>query len=600
MAYLEVHTGSGLKRFDISSGKVSIGRHASNVVVIENDNLISRFHCEILKTDRGYLLRDLKSSNGTVVGGKRIGEFLLLNNVAFTIGNTKLAFVNSGLADKTSSDRSGAVSPDHKSDPVNDLQTQTGDAMVMLEDRMDQADAQPQDESNPELPAGDELFASDMTDPDPVVTGPQFKLGSIDSLTQIGHEVPFELTDLEMINARGQAVHTANARKSTTAETILLMRVLLYGAARCGASDIHLEPRSEGALVRMRIDGAMVEVSHMTPEMVKRLQSLVKVLCDVDITKKTIVQEGHFSSRVPGRWIDYRVSFTPAMFGQKMVVRVLDPFNCPQSLRDLSMPDWMYTQIRDTARRDTGMVLVSGPTGSGKTTTLYAALRQIDAKLRNVITIEDPIEYEVEGVTQIPVDENQGQTFHSLLRSCLRQDPDVIVLGEIRDRETAVTAMQAATTGHLVLSTVHAKDTIGTIFRLLDLGAEPYLVASTINLILAQRLARMLCPKCKEPGKPSTQEVMRLKRSVEGIKEIYKPVGCTDCFGTGYSGRRAIFELLTATDELRDVILNKPNIASIKRAIEISMFRSLRDFGIDLIINGQTSMDEVNRVIGID
>ncbi len=602
MAYLEVQSDTGLKRFDVSNGKISIGRHAGNVVVVENDNLISRFHCEVVPRPGGvFLLRDLNSSNCTLVGGERITELQLGSEpVEFMIGMTRLVFHPGGETAVATDSKRGVKDKKIGSAPAGpDSQN---DVMTMIEDRLDEAGTLSSEEMGEMTSVSEvsDIYTRAEEEPEPMFTGPEFKIGTVDSLIRIGRDVPFELSEVEMVNARGQTIHAASARKSATAEAILLMRMLLYGAARCAASDIHLEPRHEGAGLRLRIDGAMVEVTQMTTDMVKRLQSLVKVLCDIDITKKSVVQEGHFSSRVPGRWIDYRVSFTPAMFGQKMVVRVLDPCNCPQSLRDLGLPDWMYTQIRDTSRRDTGMVLVTGPTGSGKTTTLYAALRQIDARLRNVITIEDPIEYEVEGVTQIPVDEDQGQTFHSLLRSCLRQDPDVIVLGEIRDRETAVTAMQAATTGHLVLSTVHSKDTISTIFRLLDLGVEPYLVASTINLVLAQRLARMLCPDCKEASKPSTQDVMRLKRSIEGISEIYKPVGCPKCFGTGYAGRHAVFELLTATDELRDVILNKPNIASIKKAIEISMFRSLRDFGIDMIISGRTSMDEINRVIGIE
>jgi type II secretory ATPase GspE/PulE/Tfp pilus assembly ATPase PilB-like protein len=344
----------------------------------------------------------------------------------------------------------------------------------------------------------------------------------------------------------------------------------------------------------------MVEVCELDAEAAKRLSSLVKVLCDIDMTKKAIVQEGHFSANAPGRRVDYRISFTPSMFGQKLVVRVLDPKNAPQTLRDLELPDWMMLKIRDTVKQDTGMLLVTGPTGSGKTTTLYAGLRQVDASLRNVITIEDPVEYEVAGVTQIPVDEDQGASFHSLLRSCLRQDPDVIVLGEIRDRDTATTAMQAATTGHLVLSTIHAKDAIGTVFRLLDLGCEPYLVASTLNLVLAQRLVRKLCRHCKEAKRATPEQIRQLGRTVEGISHLYTPAGCPECFGTGYAGRRGLFELLAATDDLRDVILNNPNIADIKKVIELTVFTSLREAGFRLVTEGITSMDEIARVIGLE
>ena len=283
-----------------------------------------------------------------------------------------------------------------------------------------------------------------------------------------------------------------------------------------------------------------------------------------------------------------------------MVIRVLDPMNAPQKLVDMWLPDWMYTRIRDLTKQNTGMLLNCGPTGSGKTTTLYAALRQIDAQQRNVITIEDPVEYELPGVTQIPVDEDQGHSFHTLLRSCLRQDPDIIVLGEIRDRDTATTAMQAASTGHLVLSTVHAKDTIGTIFRLLDLGVEPYLVASTLNLVLAQRLARLLCDECKIAKRPTPEQVMRMGRSTTGIEKVYVPCGCPKCFGTGYVGRRGIYELLSTNDALRDVIMNTPDIAAIKKAIDLTMFTSLKEGGYEMVIRGETSIEEVERVIGMD
>ncbi len=246
------------------------------------------------------------------------------------------------------------------------------------------------------------------------------------------------------------------------------------------------------------------------------------------------------------------------------------------------------------------MRLNGGPTGSGKTTTLYAALRQIDSGMRNVITIEDPIEYEVSGVTQIPVDEDQGHSFHQLLRSCLRQDPDIIVLGEIRDRDTATAAMQAASTGHLVLSTVHAKDTIGTIFRLIDLGVEPYLIASTLNLVLAQRLARLLCEHCKVAKRPTPEQVMRMGRSVTGVETVFAPGGCAKCFGTGYQGRQGVYELLTTNDALRDVIMKTPDIGAIRKAIDLTMFTSLKEAGYDMVIRGETSIEEIERVIGID
>ncbi len=575
MAYLEFHTTEGKRRVELNDAKVTIGRHADNTVEL-NDRLASRRHCEIERTPEGYLLRDLDSRNGTVMGGLRVVTVALRSGAEFSIGNTKIRFV----------------------------------------DESQPADLRPDDDGAPESwgeadLAGTASPYSDPSDmftfeqePGPAMTSPNYGIGNIETLATVGRDVAFDMSDVSLINARGQTVHaardTADPKARATADSIRLLRLLLYGAIRAGASDLHVEPKRVGGLLRMRIDGAMVEVAQLDTEATRRLMSLVKVLADIDITKRAEVQEGHFSAQASDRHIDYRVSFTPSMFGQKLVLRVLDPLNAPQLLRDLHLPEWMYNAIRDVSRQDTGMLLCCGPTGSGKTTTIYSVLRQIDARMRNVITIEDPVEYQIDGVTQIPVNDDQGQSFVNLLRSVLRQDPDVIVLGEIRDRETATTAMQAANTGHLVLTTVHAKDTIGAIFRLLDLGVEPYLVASTLNLVLAQRLARVLCEHCKIPKTPTPPQVMRLGKSVEGIQKIYAPAGCKKCFGTGYFGRRGVFELLNATDELRDVILKNPDISGMRKALKMTMYATLREAGHELIRKGVTSFEEIDRVIGAD
>jgi general secretion pathway protein E len=283
------------------------------------------------------------------------------------------------------------------------------------------------------------------------------------------------------------------------------------------------------------------------------------------------------------------VSFTPVIHGQKLVIRVLDSVSSPQHLDDLQLPDWMLSHIRKVSTQSSGMILVCGPTGSGKTTTLYAALRDVDVQRRNVITIEDPVEYQLKGVTQIPINSKQGNTFHSMLRSVLRQDPDVILLGEIRDRETAETGMQAAMTGHLVLSTIHARDTVGTIFRLLDLGAEPYLVGSAMNLILAQRLIRR---------KPTPKQMHQMGSFGKNIDEIYYPVGCPKCFDQGYAGRQGLYELLTMTDDLRDAILKSATMGGINEALSRVLFTSLEQSGYKLIAEGITSPEELDRIVG--
>jgi general secretion pathway protein E len=270
----------------------------------------------------------------------------------------------------------------------------------------------------------------------------------------------------------------------------------------------------------------------------------------------------------------------------------------PQHLDDLQLPDWMLSHIRKVSTQSSGMILVCGPTGSGKTTTLYAALRDVDVQRRNVITIEDPVEYQLKGVTQIPINSKQGNTFHSMLRSVLRQDPDVILLGEIRDRETAETGMQAAMTGHLVLSTIHARDTVGTIFRLLDLGAEPYLVGSAMNLILAQRLIRLLCDNCKAGRKPTPKQMHQMGSFGKNIDEIYYPVGCPKCFDQGYAGRQGLYELLTMTDDLRDAILKSATMGGINEALSRVLFTSLEQSGYKLIAEGITSPEELDRIVG--
>jgi len=310
------------------------------------------------------------------------------------------------------------------------------------------------------------------------------------------------------------------------------------------------------------------------------------------------MQEGHYSAVFPDRRVEYRVSFTPSVHGQKLVIRVLDQRGSPGAITELGLLNYMEDRVRKVCEQDSGLILTCGPTGSGKTTTLYNCIRSIDRQTRNVITIEDPVEYQIDNVTQIPIDEHKGNTFGTLLRSVLRQDPDVILVGEIRDEETARTAMQAAMTGHLVFSSVHAKESITAVFRLLDLKVEPYLVANSLNLVLAQRLVRLLCPTCKTtiPVPPGVST--RLGRHLQGKTVTYAPMGCVRCLRTGYSGRRALFELLDFNDELRDIVLTTPSISGMKRIIEQGLFTTLQQFGWRLVADGMTSLEEVDRVAG--
>ncbi len=573
---------------DLSQGPVTVGRGEQATIRIQGDTNISRVHCRIEPSDLGPVLHDLGSRNGTWVGGEKIDWVLLNETTDARVGAKTVQFVLEGGA-------GGEL-----------------DEMLVAEEEKPAPKASHVPEWNPVGEEGTGLIsAGDLYgDDEDADRGPVFRQGtySFEDILKFGEaavgggaegDTPVRVDDIALHNTRGQVVHAAeNKSNSETAKAIRMLRQLLLVCLKTGASDVHLEPHRDHGQIRVRIDGAMVPVGRIPDEDRNRLSGVVKILCEIDISRKAVIQEGHFSAEAPGRRIDYRASFTPATRGQKLVLRVLDPLNAPQKLRDLGLSDWMYREVRNVLKQDTGMILVCGPTGSGKTTTLYAALRQIDSYTRNIITIEDPVEYEVPGVTQMPVDVDQGATFLSLLRSCLRQDPDVVVLGEIRDSDTAITAMQAASTGHLVLSTVHAKDTVGIIFRLMDLGAEPYLIASTLNLLIAQRLVRVLCDECKAPRTAKPQEARRLTKSGEGVGQIYGPAGCNACYQTGYRGRRALYEMLIANDALREALVSEPTVTSIRKSVEMGSFVTLADAGSRLVLDGVTSLDEMDRTVG--
>jgi general secretion pathway protein E len=391
---------------------------------------------------------------------------------------------------------------------------------------------------------------------------------------------PFDETDISLVDCRGATIHQATSSgldsgsDEEVGEGIRVFRMLLLACFRSRATDLHVEPRLSNAAIRIRVDGYMIKAVELSMNIFQRILGVVKILCQIDTSRKNVVQDGHFSVTARGRRVDYRVSLTPAMHGQKLVVRVLDSSNAPSRLHELGLVPWMYEKLRTIAIRDAGLLLACGPTGSGKTTTLYSCIRELDVEQRNAITIEDPVEYYLEGCTQIPIDHKQENTFANILRSVLRQDPDVIFVGEIRDQETATVAMQASMTGHLVYTTVHAKDSIGAIFRLLDLGVERYLVANALDIILAQRLVRLLCSTCKKPVKATPAQNMKMGKLLEGVPKIFAPVGCKRCLRTGFLGRRAIFELLEFNEYMRDVVLKEPTIQGIHSIARQGLARS--------------------------
>jgi general secretion pathway protein E len=339
----------------------------------------------------------------------------------------------------------------------------------------------------------------------------------------------------------------------------------------------------------------MVDLAKLPRPSGIKLAQLVKVLSDIDIAKSNIVQEGSFACRVPDRRVDYRVSFTPGLYGQKLVIRILDAANAPQFLWDLGLSEEHFQLLDRLTRRNEGLMLVCGPTGSGKSSTLYAMLRSIDHQERNVVTIEDPVEIRLDGINQMPVKEEQGNTFAALLRSVLRQDPDVVLVGEIRDNETAVTATQAANTGHLVFSTLHSRDSVSAVFRLIDLDVEPYQVASGLQTVVSQRLVRTLCPDCKRQRMPTEAE---LKLAGREFKVTYDAVGCRKCLNTGFSGRKAVWEVLNVTEEVRDAIIGMKDASALYQILKGTGYRRLRESAMDLAEQGLTTVDEADRVTG--
>ena len=374
---------------------------------------------------------------------------------------------------------------------------------------------------------------------------------------------------------------------------VSLVDRIIARAATDRASDIHLEPAKNSLRVRFRIDGTFHDVAQLLLAMAPAVLARVKVLSAMDITEHRLPQDGRFSATVGGRGLDVRTSTYPTIWGEKAVLRLLDRTSLQLSLNGL-MPNPAREAFRDLINRPEGILLVTGPTGSGKTSTLYASLAEIAEKGKNIITIEDPVEYWLPGVNQGQTNHKSGFTFARGLRAILRQDPDVIMVGEIRDAETLETAIEAALTGHLVLSTLHTNNAVATVTRLLEMGLEPYLLASAIAGILAQRLVRKICERCKEPiAAPSTLQHLF---HGEVPTEIYRGMGCDDCRGTGFLGRQGIFELLTLTDELRTLMHDRASELELTEAAKRGGMTTLRDACMASVADGTTTLEEVIRV----
>jgi len=385
---------------------------------------------------------------------------------------------------------------------------------------------------------------------------------------------------------------------SDEAPIIRLVNSLLFRAAKERASDIHIEPQEKDICVRFRVDGVLQEVIRPPKRFQNSIASRVKIMGGLNIAEKRLPQDGRIRVKLAGRDIDIRLSTTPTVFGERIVMRLLDKSAVLLDLAEIGMDKDQLAAMEGLIHKANGIVLVTGPTGSGKTTTLYAALSIINRPDLNIMTIEDPVEYQLQGISQTPVSPKIDLTFANGLRSFLRQDPDVIMVGEIRDRETAEIAIQASLTGHLVFSTVHTNDAAGAITRLIDMGVEAYLVGSSLIGVLAQRLVRVLCKECREAYLPTPEELKEIGLSTEKQKPreprmIYRPKGCDACNGTGYRGRTGIYEIMMVDDAIRELAVKKVDSGSIKRAAVQKGMRTLMEDGGRKVLRGITSVAEV-------
>ena len=383
--------------------------------------------------------------------------------------------------------------------------------------------------------------------------------------------------------------------EANAAPIVRYVDLVLFQAVKQKASDIHFEPFENDFKIRYRVDGGLLEMAPPPPHLGPIITSRIKVMANLNIAERRIPQDGRIMKIVGGKQVDMRVSTLPTIHGESVVLRVLDRSSINLDLENLALPPVLYDYILDTVQKPNGIFIVTGPTGAGKTTTLYAALRKVNTVDCKLLTCEDPVEYDIEGIIQVPVNEAVGVTFAKVLRAFLRQEPDSIMVGEMRDKETATIAIQASLTGHLVLSTLHTNDAPGAVTRLVDMGCEPFLVAATMEAVLAQRLLRTICKSCRVPYEPSESILNQLGLSPHeiGDKHFYTGRGCEDCNSSGYRGRRGLYELLDMNDALRDLICERaPTVVLKQKAIELGMV-TLRDDGLRNIYEGNTTIEEV-------
>jgi type IV pilus assembly protein PilB len=409
----------------------------------------------------------------------------------------------------------------------------------------------------------------------------------------------FETEDVEVLD-RSEDIDLKELEKATEdAPVVRLVNAILTNAIKRRASDVHLEPFERMFRVRMRVDGVLEEVMRPPVKLKNAITSRIKVMAALDIAERRLPQDGRIKLKLGrGQEMDFRVSVLPTLFGEKIVLRLLDKSTLQLDMTKLGFEDSQLKDFKDSISKPYGMVLVTGPTGSGKTTTLYSALSELNKIGSNISTAEDPVEFNLVGINQVQIHEEIGLSFANALRAFLRQDPDIIMVGEVRDFETAEIAIKAALTGHLVLSTLHTNDAPSSINRLLNMGVEPFLVASSVNLILAQRLARVICDNCRGPAELPPQALLDIgvAREDVGTFTCFQGVGCPQCNGTGYRGRIALYEVMPISEELRDLVLNGASAPEIKRFAVVLGMKTLRQSAITKLKEGVTTVSEVVRV----
>jgi type IV pilus assembly protein PilB len=463
-----------------------------------------------------------------------------------------------------------------------------------------------------DLPMIDELAVL-LATPIKVTVGARSAIEAILKKSESSQRVLEEATEsfhLQLLKdeENGEESLTVERLTSDISPVIRLIDSTIYTALQRRASDIHIETQDDAVHVKYRIDGVLQPAMRpIARQFHSSIISRIKVMAELDIAEKRVPQDGRFKVRTPGKTIDFRVSIMPSVHGEDAVIRILDKESISQQFSELRLdilgfPESELRRFRKYILEPYGMVLVTGPTGSGKTTTLYAALSEIKSVEDKIITIEDPVEYQLRGVTQIPINEKKGLTFARGLRSILRHDPDKIMVGEIRDSETAQIAINSALTGHLVFTTVHANNVLDVLGRFLNMGVEPYQFVSALNCVLAQRLIRVICAECKRPvAVTRTQlEESGLDPDLASTHTFYEGAGCLDCGGTGYRGRTAICELLDLSDRIREMILERRPTSEIKKAAREEGMRFLRESAVERVLRGVSTLREINKVTFVE